>query len=858
MSDADGLRYYQRDCYESIHGQWGIGIQRTLAVLPTGAGKTQLFGAIAKHFPGRVLVIAHRKELIDQAVNRLRQMTGEPVGKEQAGWRNWGERIVVASVQSAIQPERLARLVECKFDLVIADEAHHAVSRSWTKVISSFPHARVLLVTATPERADKKAMARSCDSVAYEMTMLDCIRQGWLVPFRGKSVKVKTLDISGVKVVANELHKGQLDEAIVGSVNGIVDAILEHAKDRRGPIFFPGKKSAEYAAERLNHLEPGCAVCITESTEEEDRAELFRRIMSGEARYLCNVQVATEGFDWPAADLVALARPTMSKPTHIQMLGRGTRPNVDLSDIAGRDQSDERVARIAASQKPHCIAEGQRVLTDHGLIEIQNVTTDMRVWDGCGFVHHGGAILRGEREVVEYAGLIATSDHEVWTKEGWKAFGECAAKQIPIAVTGDDGSPIREASGCFRRDHSCQRQSAPDDCVHAVQCELDEGLPLTDIRSSGVPVMREPTSGTALVGQQVQQREGKVRESAESIVQSIRRQGNSILLREPNGDGCVGPKESWTGRSEPGAGQNRQRRELRAGQPAMVFEVTKSVTHQEEASCSECARVQDEASRCPLRGLNAQALSIEYDVRRSGAQMVPHRVHEAKRRVWDILEAGPLHRFTVEGLLVHNCLVLDFVGNCGKHKNLVTVVDIFAGSYTDLVVKKAKEKMEEEPGTDPLEALEAARDALKVLAQAQTKTESEVKPFEFFGPSAIGVKPDPSYDMKFGYKPATPAQRDWLVKSGVDIPARFSMKEASRTIETLKKRRELGLATPKQLKTLGKFGWGDARLRFEAATKMLNHCAERRWRNVELRDLQNIADSYRHQSVAPSAAQSAR
>ena len=152
----------------------------------------------------------------------------------------------------------------------------------------------------------------------------------------------------------------------------------------------------------------------------------FRR---GELKYLANVNVLTTGFDAPHIDCVALVRPTMSPGLYYQMVGRGFRLHPG---------------------KQNCIAEGQRVLTDRGLVPIERVTAAMRVWDGHAFVQHGGVMCQGEQEVICYAGLVATSDHKVWTKEGWKAFGECAVEQTAICVTGVGGQIVRWTDGCFR------------------------------------------------------------------------------------------------------------------------------------------------------------------------------------------------------------------------------------------------------------------------------------------------------------------------------------------------------------------------------------------------------------------------
>lgn len=155
--DSFGLRPYQRDAAAAVMGEFRDK-RSTLIVMATGLGKTQTFGAIAAVWPGRVLVLAHREELLDQARARLRQMTGEPVGLEQAGYWATGERIVVASVQTLVREQRRARFAKAPFGLIVVDEAHHTPAKSYRSILEAFPEARVLGVTATPDRGDGTAL----------------------------------------------------------------------------------------------------------------------------------------------------------------------------------------------------------------------------------------------------------------------------------------------------------------------------------------------------------------------------------------------------------------------------------------------------------------------------------------------------------------------------------------------------------------------------------------------------------------------------------------------------------------------------------------------------------------------------
>lgn len=353
--DVDGLRYYQREAYEAIHDAFRAGKKRVLVVKATGLGKTQLFGAIAKHWPGRVLILAHREELVFQARDRVEQMTGEVCGIEKGQLYSRNERIVVGSVQTVQKKKRLERLMALGgFDLVIVDEAHHYVAASFRKPIEFFDCC-TLGVTATPWRSDKKTLGKIFETVCYEKNILEGIEEGFLVPLEGQTVDIQEIDISDIKTTAGDFALAQLDQTVLKGVEGIVQKTLELHGEKRGPIFFPGKASANVANARFNALKPDCSAVVTDDTPPEERKRIMAAVKRGEIQYLCNVMVATEGFDWPEANMVGLARPTKSVTVHTQMVGRGTRVVADVNTVAGAHEAAERKSRILNSTKQKCV-----------------------------------------------------------------------------------------------------------------------------------------------------------------------------------------------------------------------------------------------------------------------------------------------------------------------------------------------------------------------------------------------------------------------------------------------------------------------------------------------------------------------
>lgn len=347
------LRWYQEEAVAAIVKSLETH-PSTLLVLATGLGKTQVASSVADRFlsKGKVLFLAHRKELVQQGADRLQLVTGEQVDIEMAEfWASNRAKIVSASLDS--MRGRLDRWAHDHFALVIFDEAHHVPAKSYRKVLDHFS-APKLGMTATPDRGDKKALGRSFASVAYTYDIVDGIDQGYLVPIKGRSVRVDEIDLSHIGKTGGDLAVGELDDEMVKHIEGIVQKTLELEPGRTGIWFFPGVKSAELACERINALGHNCAFICGE-TPKEERDEIVRGFKNGTYTHLTNCQVATEGFDAPSADMVVIGRPTLSRALYAQMVGRGERvlPGV-VDGIHGEEGAPLRRAAVAASAKPNC------------------------------------------------------------------------------------------------------------------------------------------------------------------------------------------------------------------------------------------------------------------------------------------------------------------------------------------------------------------------------------------------------------------------------------------------------------------------------------------------------------------------
>lgn len=355
------LRPYQSECLESIREALKEH-QSTLCVMPTGCGKTVVFAHAAKERAplGRVMVIAHRQELIAQAAGKLEAIMGEAPDIEMADFHADTQmfrkaRVVVASKDSLTQ-KRLKKFNPADFVTIITDEAHHAVATSYRKIYDYFaanPAMKHIGVTATPDRTDERALGQIYASVAYDYEILDAIKDGWLVDIVSECVQVHDLDFSGIDTVAGDLNQRQLAEVMEAerTCHEIASTTLQIAGGRKTLVFSASRKHAEMLVSIFNRHKPDSARWVSGETPREDRAAILADYAKGKLQFLVNVGVFTEGFDDPTIQIVAIARPTKSRSLYAQMVGRGTRPLPGIVD--GPETAELRRSAIAASAKPH-------------------------------------------------------------------------------------------------------------------------------------------------------------------------------------------------------------------------------------------------------------------------------------------------------------------------------------------------------------------------------------------------------------------------------------------------------------------------------------------------------------------------
>lgn len=320
------LRPYQEEAKERVLQEWRVGHKKTLLVLPTGTGKTIVFSKVIEdrvREGKRVLVLAHRGELLDQAADKLQQATGLVTAREKAEETSVGSwaRVVVGSVQSMAQAKRLAKFNPNHFDVIIVDEAHHILSATYLTVLNYFAEADVLGVTATPDRGDMKNLGAFFQSLAYEYTLPKAIKDGFLSPIKALTLPVK-LDLSEVSQTAGDFNVKQVGNVLDPYLEKIADEMLIHASTRKIVVFLPLVATSQKFTEILN--QKGFRAVEVNGNSKE-REQILEDFDNDKYNVLCNSMLLTEGWDSPAVDCVVVLRPTRVRSLYSQMVGRGTR-----------------------------------------------------------------------------------------------------------------------------------------------------------------------------------------------------------------------------------------------------------------------------------------------------------------------------------------------------------------------------------------------------------------------------------------------------------------------------------------------------------------------------------------------------
>ena len=318
------LRPYQAEAKQAILAAWDEGYRKTLLVLPTGCGKTVVFSSVTENQVNkghRVLIMAHRGELLDQAADKLKEASGLDSVLEKAESTSLGSflPVTVGSVQSLAQEKRLARFPNNYFQDIIVDEAHHCLSDSYKRVLDHFPNANILGVTATPDRGDMKNLGEFFDSKAYEYSMTEAIREGYLCPIKAQMIPLE-LDIADVGISSGDFSAGEIGHALEPYLHQIASEMANYCRGRKTVVFLPLIATSQKFCAMLNDAGLRAAEVNGNS---DDRSEVLADFEAGKYDVLCNSMLLTEGWDCPSVNCIVVLRPTKIRSLYQQMVGRG-------------------------------------------------------------------------------------------------------------------------------------------------------------------------------------------------------------------------------------------------------------------------------------------------------------------------------------------------------------------------------------------------------------------------------------------------------------------------------------------------------------------------------------------------------
>lgn len=328
------LRPYQQHARDRIHAEWDAGHTRTLLVLPTGTGKTIVFASVAAdqvRAGDRVLILAHRGELLEQAADKLQRSTGlvSAVEKAESTCLDSWFRVVVGSVQTLQRTARLERFPQDYFGTIIIDEAHHAITDGYRRILDYFSGAKVLGVTATPDRGDMRNLGEVFDSLAFEYKLTDAIKEGYLCKIMAQTIPLQ-LDISSVTMSGGDYAVGDLGTALDPYLEQIAAEMAVRCKDRKTVVFLPLIRTSQKFRDLLGAHGFRAAEVNGQSA---DRKEVLADFDAGKYNVLCNSMLLTEGWDCPSVDCVVVLRPTKVRSLYSQMVGRGTRLSPGKTDL---------------------------------------------------------------------------------------------------------------------------------------------------------------------------------------------------------------------------------------------------------------------------------------------------------------------------------------------------------------------------------------------------------------------------------------------------------------------------------------------------------------------------------------------
>jgi superfamily II DNA or RNA helicase len=353
--------------------------------MATGTGKTVTFSHVAKYAiekNKKVLILAHRSELIEQAHRAIKTVCDVDAAIEKADdfAVHSDSMVTVASVQSLSIPERLEMFSQQHYGLIIIDECHHILAETYLRIIEHFDQAKVLGVTATPDRGDKRSLGEFFDCISYEYDIAQAINDGFLSKIQAHTIPLQ-ISLNEVKMQAGDFASRGVDKAIAPYLEQIADHIMELAKDRKTVIYLPLIETSQ----RMNQIMIDKGMnSIEVNGKTKNRSEILSKFANNEYQVLCNSMLLTEGWDCPDVDCIVCLRPTKIRSLYTQIIGRGTRIATDKENLLILDflfHSDKHSLCSAASlitddtavaEKVKAYTSGRSMSVDELIEQAQN------------------------------------------------------------------------------------------------------------------------------------------------------------------------------------------------------------------------------------------------------------------------------------------------------------------------------------------------------------------------------------------------------------------------------------------------------------------------------------------------------
>lgn len=339
------LRDYQQLAKEDIFDKWNL-FDNILYQMPTGTGKTRLFTSIIRdiniwglrhNINFRILIIAHRSELIEQSsrsLDKYRIKHGVLAGTMKDK-RDLTQAIQVASIQTITHPANQCLIEDLKFDFIIIDEAHHAVASSYQKLWEFCPDAKKLGVTATPWRMNNNGFAQIFDAYIPSMSIKEFIQKGWLATYQYYSIPISSELLKSIDSIREFDIEGDYKNSALAEVCDtlkiraqLYDSYAKNALGKKGIIYSISREHSEHICSQ--YQSHGVSIeNIDSKTPAKVREAVINVFKNGEIDIIVNVDIFSEGFDCPDIEFIQLARPTKSLVKYIQQVGRGLRKNGD-------------------------------------------------------------------------------------------------------------------------------------------------------------------------------------------------------------------------------------------------------------------------------------------------------------------------------------------------------------------------------------------------------------------------------------------------------------------------------------------------------------------------------------------------